>query len=434
MYESQAKEDITSRRRNVLWFIFLRLIIVTSLVVSAFIIQSITPVFLPLSPFYYLILFFYLLSLIYFILYLWGKQYSAQVYFQIFFDLILITALVYISGGLKGSFYFLYIFEIIAASIVLSKRASYVTAALSAIFFGLLVELMYFGRIPYSGPEQSMEISLGVVTNNIFIAWSAFFLVAFLMNYLTGSLQGTKDQLRLAQKELEVKDRLAVAGEVSAQLAHEVRNPLAAISGSVQVLKDELYLTGEQKKLMTIIVDESRRVSHSIEQFLNLASPTPNVFSSINLSAVLKETLMLLQGGGELNGNLQVKGNFKSKDVYYFGSNNQFKQLFWNLIKNAAKAMHKEGGELTIDFNQEKKDEIKLKIADTGIGMTREEEERIFDPFYSGFKNGRGLGLSVVRRIVDTYKGNIKVDSEPNKGTDITITLPMGERKKLGMK
>jgi two-component system sensor histidine kinase PilS (NtrC family) len=278
-----------------------------------------------------------------------------------------------------------------------------------------------------------MEISLGVVTNNIFIAWSAFFLVAFLMNYLTGSLQGTKDQLRLAQKELEVKDRLAVAGEVSAQLAHEVRNPLAAISGSVQVLKDELYLTGEQKKLMTIIVDESRRVSHSIEQFLNLASPTPAVFSSINLSAVLKETLMLLQGGGELNGNLQVKGNFKSKDVYYFGSDNQFKQLFWNLIKNAAKAMH-EGGELTIDFNQEKKDKIQLKIVDTGIGMTREEEEKIFDPFYSGFKNGRGLGLSVVRRIVDTYKGNIKVDSEPDKGTEITITLPVGKREKLGMK
>ena len=433
MYESQKKEDIASRRRYILWLIFLRLVIVPSLVISAFIIQSITPVFLPLSPFYYLILIFYILSLIYFILYLWGKFYSTQVYFQIFLDLIMITALVYISGGLKGSFYFLYIFEIIAASIVLSKRATYVTASLSAIFFGLLVELMYFGRIPYSDPEQSMEISLGVVTNNIFIAWSAFFLVAFLMNYLTGSLQKTKDQLYLAQKELEVKDRLAVAGEVSAQLAHEVRNPLAAISGSVQILKEELFLTGEQKKLMTIIVDESKRVSLSIEQFLNLASPAPNVFSSINLSAVLKETLMLLQGGGELNGNLQVKGNFKSKEVYYFGSNNQFKQLFWNLIKNAVKAMDK-GGELTIDFNQEKKNEIQLRFADTGIGMTREEEEKIFNPFYSGFKDGRGLGLSVVRRIVDTYKGNIKVDSEPNKGTDITITLPMGERKKLGMK
>ena len=110
MYESQKKEDIASRRRYILWLIFLRLVIVTSLVVSAFIIQSITPVFLPLGPFYYLILFFYLLSLIYFILYLWGKFYSTQVYFQIFLDLIMITALVYISGGLKGSFYFLYIF------------------------------------------------------------------------------------------------------------------------------------------------------------------------------------------------------------------------------------------------------------------------------------------------------------------------------------
>ena len=286
MQKRQDAEGIDTKKKVILWLILLRLIIVTSLVVSAVIIQYSTSVYLPLNPFYGLVLFFYLLSLIYFIFYIWGKFLRIQAYAQIFFDLLLITALVYISGGLQGSFYFLYIFEIIAASIVLSRRAAYLIAALSAILFSSLVDLMYLGIIPYFAPENTLEISLGLVNYNIFIASSAFFLVAFLMNYLTGSLQKTRDELRQTQKELEVKKRLAVAGEVSAHLAHEIRNPLAAISGSVQVLKDELGLRGEQKDLMDIIVKESRRVSRSIEQFLNLASPAKQAFSSIDLSNI----------------------------------------------------------------------------------------------------------------------------------------------------
>jgi signal transduction histidine kinase len=424
MQERLETEEIGTKKKDILWLILLRLIIVTSLVVSAVIIQYSTSVFLPLNPFYYLVFSFYILSFIYFIFYIWGKFLRTQVYLQIFFDLLLITALVYISGGLQGSFYFLYIFEIIAASIVLSKRAAYLTSALSAIFFGYLVVLMYRRVIPSFATEENPEISLGLVINNIFIAWSAFFLVAFLMNYLTGSLQRTRGELRLIQKELEVKKRLAVAGEVSTHLAHEIRNPLAAISGSVQVLKDELGLRGEQKDLMNIIVRESGRVSRSIEQFLNLASPVKQAFSTIDLSAIIEETVFLLQSGEELNGNFRVEGNFKSVHVQYFGSNSQFKQLFWNIIKNSLRAMP-DGGTLTIDINQQKKDEIQLKIADTGKGMTEEEKERIFEPFYSGFEGGQGIGMAVVHRILDDYQGEIKINSELDKGTEVIITLPL---------
>jgi signal transduction histidine kinase len=425
MQKRKETEEIDTKKKVILWLILLRLIIVTSLVVSAFIIQYSTSVFLPLNPFYYLVISFYVLSLIYFVFYIWGKYLNIQVYFQIFFDLLLITALVYISGGLQGSFYFLYIFEIIAASIVLSRRDAYLTAALSAIFFGYLVVLMYRRVIPSFAPEETLEISFGLVINNIFIAWSAFFLVAFLMNYLTGSLQKTRDELRMIQKELEVKKRLAVAGEVSAHLAHEIRNPLAAISGSVQVLKDELGLGGEQKDLMDIIVRESGRVSRSIEQFLNLASPVKQAFSSLDLSAILDETIVLLQSSGEMDGDFRVEGNFKSVNVRYFGSSSQFKQLFWNIIKNSLRAMP-DGGTLAIDFDQEKKDKIELRIADSGKGMTEEQKERIFEPFYSGFEGGQGIGMAVVHRIVDDYKGEIKIDSEPNKGTEVIITLPLG--------
>ncbi len=415
---------MSTEKKDILRLILLRLVIVTSLVVSAVIIQFSTSVFLPLSPFYYVVISFYLLSFVYLVLYIWGKYIPLQVSFQIFFDLLLITALVYISGGVQGSFYFLYIFVIISASYIISKRAAYLTAALSAILYGFLVDGMYFGLIPYYSQEETIEISLGLVNYNIFMAWGAFFLVAFFMNFLADSLRKTRDQLMMAQKELEIKNRLATAGEVSAQLAHEVRNPLAAISGSVQVLKDELGLKGEQRELMDIIVSESRRVSHSIEQFLNLASPGKRTFSTINLTEILKETLTLLQGSGEMDGNVQIKGNYSSKNIQYFGNNNQFKQLFWNILRNALKAMPS-GGSLAIDFEKIKKDEIQLKFADSGIGMAEDKRERIFEPFYSGFDNGQGLGMAVVRKIVDDYKGKVRVDSEPDKGTEITITLPL---------
>ena len=415
---------MSTEKKDIFRLILLRLVIVTSLVVSAVIIQYSTSVFLPLSPFYYVVISFYLLSFIYLVLHIWGKYLPLQASFQIFFDLLLITALVYISGGVQGSFYFLYIFVIIAASHVISKRAAFLTAALSAIFYGFLVDGMYFGLIPYYAQEETIEISLGLVNYNIFMASGAFFLVAFFMNFLTDSLRKTRDQLMMAQKELEIKNRLAVAGEVSAQLAHEVRNPLAAISGSVQVLKDELGLKEEQRELMDIIVSESRRVSHSIDQFLNLVSPGQRTFSSINLTEILKETLTLLQSSGEMDGKVQVKGNYSSRSIQYFGNNNQFKQLFWNILRNALKAMPR-GGALTVDFEKIKKDRIELRFADTGIGMSEDKRERIFEPFYSGFENGQGLGMAVVRKVVDDYKGKIRVASEPDKGTEIIIILPL---------
>ena len=415
---------MSTEKKDVLRLILLRLVIVTSLVVSALIIQFSTSAFLSLNQFY-LILSFYVLSLLYIFLYMFGKYYVLQVSAQIFFDLILITALVYISGGLQGFFYFLYVFDIIAASIIISKRAAYITAALSAISLGILVELMYFKFIPYYGPGEEMEISLGLMNYNIFMAWSAFFLVAFSMNYLTESLRKAQDEMQLAQKELEIKNKLAAAGEVSAQLAHEIRNPLAAISGSVQVLKEGLGLKGEQKELMDIIISESKRVSHSIEQFLNLASPGKMTFSEINLTDILKETLTLLQSSGEIDGNMHVQGNYNSINIKYFGNLNQFKQLFWNILRNALKAMP-DGGTLTVDFEKIKKDKLQLRFADTGIGMAEDNKERIFEPFYSGFEEGLGLGMAVVRKIVDDYKGKIKVTSEPDKGTEIIVILPTG--------
>ncbi len=415
-----------TQKKQILWFILIRLIAVTSILVAVVIIQSSTTDFIPPAPFYYFVLLVYLLSLGYLGLYLWWKRYAFQAYLQTIVDLLLITSLIYISGGLSGSLYLLYIFSIIAPSIVLSSRAAYLTAGLAAILFGLLLDGLYFGLIPYFSPEQYRERSLGLVLFTMFLAWSLFFIIAYVANYLTGSLRKAREALLLAQKELEIKERLATAGRISAQLAHEVRNPLAAISGAVQVLKNELDLDEEQRSLMGIVLKESQRVTHSIEQFLDLASPGKQVFSWLNLPEIMTETLSLLRASGELNGRYHLAGNFSSAKQGYYGNPNQFKQVFWNLVKNALKAMP-DGGTLSIDFATDRKKAVRIRFADTGQGLRKEDKERLFEPFFTRFENGRGLGLVIVRRIVDDYDGKIEVKSEFQKGTEVTLTFPFRE-------
>jgi signal transduction histidine kinase len=414
-------------RRNILWMIILRGVIVTLLLLLAVAIEYSASFNFAFIPFIQLILVAYLFSAACFLLYYWGRYLTAQAYFQVIGDLLLITALVYATGGIASSGYFLYVFPIMAAGLILSNRASYLTASLAAILFGGLVDMMYLDVIPHGDPGATSGLSLGSVLYIIFVPWSAFFLIALLTNSLAGRLRKTRQALFEAERELSVRERLAEAGRVSASLAHEIRNPLAAISGSVQVLKKELTLRPEQRELMDIVLKESERVSQSLGQFLDFAAPTKRVFATISLPELAGEILKILRSSGELNGRVLVEGNYAASGLRYYGSPAQFKQVFWNVIKNAIIAMP-DGGVLTIDFLEPGNGEVELRIADTGKGMTDEDKEHLFEPFYSGFEGGRGLGLAAVRRIVDDYDGRIRIRSEVNKGTEVAITLPVRER------
>ena len=428
MKKEKISQKISLNKKDVLGFIVVRFAIVTILIISAVSFQFSTSTFLPFFPLYSLTILLYVLSAIYFGLYVWGKFLFIQAYIQIFFDLLIITAFVYISGGLENSFYFLYVFEIIGASIILSKRAAYIVAALSAVYFGFLLDAVFYGVIPHLGLDPGHVVTHEIVMSNLFFAWGVFFLVAFLINSLMGKLRCTKSALQQAQRELDKKRRLAVAGEVSAHLSHEIRNPLAAISGSVQVLRDELNLSEEQERLMGIVVNESERVSKTLEQYLSITLNRKQDLDEIDLSAVCKEILLLMKKSGELNEGCYVGGNFRSSQCSYYGNQDQFKQVFWNLIQNALKSM--EGvGMLTIDFFWQAKNFTELRFRDTGQGMTEEVQQRIYEPFYSEFQTGTGIGMSVVRRIVDDYKGKIDIHSDLNNGTEIVIALPRKEQE-----
>ena len=414
-----------TEKRNIRTLIIARLIIVTTLSVAAVIIQLSTVSFLPLESFYVLILATYALSFLYLALYRWNRNYRVQAFFQMIFDLILISILVYVSGGLSGNMYFLYVFAISEASLILGSRAAYFIASLAAICFGLLADGMFYGIIPHFHEGQVPDLSAGFVLYTIFTAWTLFFVMAFLVNYLAMSLRKTRDALSAAQRELEIKERQAAAGRMSALIAHEIRNPLAAISGSVQVLKGEMALSEEQRRLMDIVISESRRVSQTIDQFLNLAAPGKEVFMTFDLGEVARETATMLRMSGELDERIMLRVLPEGVNAPFYGSPNQFKQVFWNLIRNSLKAMP-EGGTLTIEIGRASKGGVEIRVADTGKGMGPEERDRMFEPFFSRFEGGQGLGTAVVRRVVDDYGGTIRVASEPNKGTVIAMNFPAG--------
>ncbi len=421
------KEKI--ERKDLLRYILIRLLIITSILIAAFIIQYSTGTDFPLIFILGMIV-FYGLSLVYFLLYLWGKLLVFQAYFQLIMDLILITWLVYISGGMTTSTYFLYIFAIIAASLVISEKATYLAAGLSAVLFGFLVDATYFGLIPYFHPDQAIKQDFGSVLFNLMLAWAVFFAVAFFMSSLSRSLRRARQELEKAQKELILRERLAEAGRVSATLAHEIRNPLAAISSAVQVLKSEYTGDGDVGRMMEIIVRESNRVSQLLEQFLDFSAPSKKMFSEIDLGMLLNETLEMLRSSGELDGEkVRIDGNYLFRRIVYYGNPNHFKQIFWNLVKNALKAMP-EGGKLSLNFYNSRREGLKIVIADTGIGLSEKDKENLFVPFYSGFGEGRGLGLATVRKLVEDYEGKIQVNSEVGRGTEVIITLPLLNEKR----
>jgi len=422
------KESID--KRNLLRYIVLRLLIITSILITTLIIQYSTGVNFPVF-FFYAIVCFYGLSLLYLLLYFWGKLLLVQAYLQLFLDLLLITLLVYISGGTTTATYFLYIFAIIAASLVISEKATYLAAGLSAVLFGFLVDGTYFGLIPYFNPEQAINLPFGSVLFNLILAWAVFFAVAIFMSYLARSLSRTRLALQQAQRELILRERLAEGGRVSATLAHEIRNPLCSISSAVQVLRSGVQFSQEQEKLMEIVIKESNRVSQLLEQFLDFAAPAKKIFTEIDLGLLLNEILDMLRSAGDLDGEkITVDGNYLVRKISYYGNPNHFKQIFWNLIKNSLKAMP-EGGKLSLNFYNSRRDGLKFIIADTGMGMSGQDKENLFVPFYSGFGEGRGLGLATVKRLIEDYEGKIHINSEVGKGTEIIITLPLLTEKKI---
>jgi two-component system sensor histidine kinase PilS (NtrC family) len=225
------------------------------------------------------------------------------------------------------------------------------------------------------------------------------------------------------EREVRRQERLAALGKMAAGLAHEIRNPLASMRGSVQVLASELSFSQDQHQLMQIVLRESDRLNRIVSDFLTYARPPKIERSVIELASLLSETISLLRNSPELRADHVIKEEYPGDPVHYQGDPNQIRQIFWNLARNAIQAMP-HGGELRVALDARSKRDVTIAFSDTGEGMSREQKDRLFEPFNSS-SGGTGLGMAIVYQLVRDHNGKIVVDTESGKGTRIAIRLPV---------
>jgi two-component system sensor histidine kinase PilS (NtrC family) len=227
---------------------------------------------------------------------------------------------------------------------------------------------------------------------------------------------------RRMQEELRIKDRMVAVGELAAGLAHEIGNPLAAISGSVQMLSRSVNGDASQGKLIDILLKESHRLDRTIKGFLRFARPRERSSVDFDIARLLAENVELLKNSEEVSEWHRLEVELEPPAARLLADPDQVSQIFWNLARNALRAMP-DGGTLRVTGHLTD-DCYRLRVIDTGRGMSEEQRANLFHPFHSFFDGGTGIGMAIVYRIVQDHGGRLRVDSRPGAGTTITVELP----------
>jgi two-component system sensor histidine kinase PilS (NtrC family) len=528
--------------------IAVRVVVVTTLLLGALIIQYTVAEVLPIDYLYATAAVTYGLTLLYIGVGQIIRSRKINLAIQVAGDLLVETLLVYFTGALDSPFSFLYLVSIITASMMLFRRGGLFAASGAVILYGVLGDLIFYNLIPL--PQQSWIVPTAWTTSRLYLNiatnFAGFYATALLTSYISEKLQKTSEELdanrqnlaalralnenvvesipsglitlspegiamfinpagchilrteprsvigrhiaelgffrseewdearrtlsmepvlrveknnfRVAdderslgyaltplntlqgvasgytvifqdltemkklEAELRLKDRMAAVGELSAGIAHEIRNPLAAIAGSVQVLKKSEALSPQEQRLMSIILKESDRLNKTIAEFLRFVRPQEKRTAEFDIAATLCETLELMTNSPELRADHQIEQHIAPASFTLVGDSDQIRQVFWNLARNAFQAMPS-GGLLRVT-TEVGADAYRICFADSGRGMSELDLRRLFQPFRTNFPSGTGLGMAISYRIVQAHGGEIDVASRPGAGTMITVSLP----------
>jgi two-component system sensor histidine kinase PilS (NtrC family) len=546
-------------RRTLVWLLTARVAVVTLLLGSAILVQLKAPGTLPVDPFFFLIALTYGLTAVYILLLKQAEQRPWLIDVQLAGDALIVSAMVWLSGGILSYFSTLYTLPIIAASAVRSRRGGLTVGVVSALVYATLAGAQYAHWWPSGlGPGVAAlppaRIALFTVGLNVF----GFLAVALLSGYLAegqrradARLQQASTQLadlqafsqhvidslgsglatsdlagriitfnraaeaitgmtaaevverpiaqmlrwpealnavfapvepaadgsapqrqlpraefelvrpdgrkidvglstavlrtprgdigfvftfrdvtdaRREEREARLQQRLAAVGEMAAGIAHEIRNPLASMSGSIQILRQELPLTGEQSLLMDIVIRESERLNDTIRSFLAYARPQRQAASRVDVRQLVTDTATLLRNSPERLPTHAVRVHVPATPVCCLADESQIRQVVWNLASNALRAMPAGGVmRMTVEAHPEggERGYLTIAVKDDGVGIPAAELDAILHPFRGAFVGGTGLGLSIVHRIVSDYGGEVQVSSEVNIGTIVTVKLPL---------
>jgi len=542
------------KRKNLAWLIFARLVVVSLFLASITYFNIRQPDLFPdemLRTVIRLIIVTYCFSILSLVACKLPSSFiNAVAYSQIIWEILFVSILLVLTGGISSTYAFFFNLAIINASFLFGRRESLYTAGLCGIIYGGIIDLHYFGRLVNIGllPETGLYYGPDQILSLIFTNLLAFFLTAILTGYLaeralkseialkvkeidydelerlnslivstldsglvtvnsegrirvfnryaaefTGIDQETaynlhlhdifpgldvstflrdtdknefiynragvdlilgaktaplqdrdgnvlgaiiyfqdNTSIRAMEKRLKKADRLAAIGELSARIAHEVRNPLASISGSVQLIAESQSVPENDRKLLEIVLRETSRLDNMVSEFLQYARPTTPAMNWFFLKPLIDETVLLLSGDNRFSAVNIVNTTPASLRIY--ADYAQFKQVIWNMLLNAAEAPASASVTITslLARSADKPAEnggrrIEITIADNGAGISEKNMHLLFEPFFTTKAGGSGLGLATVYRIIEAHNGTLSVESSVGHGSCFRITLPLPE-------
>jgi two-component system sensor histidine kinase PilS (NtrC family) len=229
-------------------------------------------------------------------------------------------------------------------------------------------------------------------------------------------------EIRRLEREIRMQDRLAAVGRLAAAIAHEIRNPLTSIAGSVSMLSGVPEMSEEHRRLLDIVTRESQRLNSIITDFLAYSRTKQYHFAKVDLIQLVEDTLTLMghRMAAEKTG-IAIERHFAVREAYVLADGDKIKQVFWNLCENAVRAM-KNGGTLLVGV-EPLGDDWQVAFQDTGTGMTPQQIEKVFEPFQSNFEGGTGLGLAIVYQIMQAHEAKVWARSKPGQGTTFVLRL-----------
>lgn len=408
---------------------FFRLIFTSIFLGSTIVLQlneNVSPLAPPLLFLYGLIGSIFILSFLYSVM-ISGIQHKVVfAYIQIGIDTLVVTLIILVTGCFLSFFSFLYLVVIIYSSVLLFRKGSMVMAGLCNLQYAILISLEYYGFIqPYGTDISPLILEFGWlrVLYKVMITAVACYAVAFLSGFLSEQTRRSRNELQRMSEHVKRMEKMASLGEMAAGLAHEIKNPLASLSGSIQVLREENRFDPERDNLMRIVLRETDRLTSLVSDFLLFAKPPAGKRESIRLDEAINEILELFQKDSAIQENLTIERNLIS-DIFVEMDPIHLRQILWNLLLNGAEAIEGEG-RITIQMINQKNKWIQIVLTDNGAGIAPENVDAIFDPFYTTKQSGTGLGLSIVYRILEHYGGRLDIESTEGQGTSVHFKLKM---------
>lgn len=407
---------------NLKWLMFFRVLFTSLLLGSTIIIQlgqTPSPLALPLLFLYGLIAVIFLLSFVYSLIFRRiKKKRFLFAYTQISIDTFFVTMIIFVTGGFSSVFSLLYLVVIIYSSMLIFKKGSIIMAAFCSIQYGIMVDLEYYGIVKPFVMDEALAASNydgSQVLYKIVITMAACFAVAFLSSLLSEQAKKTKKELLAMENHVKRVEKMAAIGEMAAGLAHEIKNPLASLAGSIQMLREDIKYDPDHDKLMQIILREAKRLTSLVSDFLLFAKPQAGKVEVIDLAKALTETVEFFEKDSNRIKHISINKDF-IPDIWIEMDPAHLHQILWNLLLNAASAIEDQGV-IDISMRPLKNNIAVIRISDNGCGISKEIINSIFDPFFTTKPRGTGLGLSIVHSILKSYDSRLDVESEVNRGT-----------------